>query len=345
MTIFITGGAGFIGSNFIHHWFSKTNEEVVNLDLLTYSSSLDNLINFNKDPRYSFIKGDINDEKLVSNIFVKYKPRLVINFAAESHVDRSIENPNNFIDTNIIGTFNLLKCALNYFKKEHLINKNDFLFLHISTDEVFGELNFEDPPFDEDCKYAPNSPYSASKASSDHLVRSFNVTYNLPTIITNCSNNYGPYQSTDKFIPLVINKALKLDEIPIYGDGMNIRDWLYVSDHCSALTEIISKGEKGQTYNIGAENEKNNNEVVFSVCNMLDKLYPISAKEKIKSYKELIKYVSDRPGHDLRYAINPKKLRKEIKWAPDITFSKGLKKTIEWYLNNQDWVKNIEKKL
>lgn len=344
MTVLITGGAGFIGSNFIHEWFCKNNEKLINLDLLTYSANLSNLKEFKNDSRYVFINGNINDKSLVSNIFAKYQPRLVINFAAESHVDRSINNPSIFIETNVLGTLNLLECALNFYNNKEYVRKDDFIFLHISTDEVFGEINLNDPPFDEDSKYFPNSPYSASKASSDHLVRSFNVTYNLPTIITNCSNNFGPYQSVDKFIPLVINRAIKQKNIPIYGNGLNVRDWLYVSDHCSALIEIIINGKTGQTYNIGAQNERNNNEVVFTICDLLDELIPISGKDK-KSYKELIKYVKDRPGHDKRYAVNSNKLRYETNWAPEIDFSNGIRKTIEWYLNNQKWVKDSEKKL
>ena len=344
MTIFITGGAGFIGANFIHEWFNKNDEKVINLDLLTYSANLSNLKIFENDSRYIFIKGDINDRVIVSDIFNKYRPRLLINFAAESHVDRSIKNPSIFVETNILGTFNLLECALNFYNRKEKDGKNDFIFLHISTDEVFGELNLNDPPFDEDSKYLPNSPYSASKASSDHLVRSFNITYNLPTIITNCSNNFGPYQSVDKFIPLVINRAIQQKNIPIYGEGLNIRDWLYVSDHCSALNKIISKGKIGQTYNIGAQNERNNNEVVSIICDILDELIPISGTEK-KSYKELIKYTKDRPGHDKRYAINSNKLKKEINWEPEIDFVIGIRETIKWYLNHQKWVKESEKNI
>ena len=309
MTILITGGAGFIGSNFVLDWFKKKNEKVINLDLLTYAGNLSNLKDLKNNPDHIFIKGDIKNKELVSDIFDKHKPRALINFAAESHVDRSIKNPNDFIQTNIIGTFNLLECALKYYNLQCIKQKNNFIFLHVSTDEVFGELNFKDNPFNEKSKYAPNSPYSASKASSDHLVRSFNKTYKLPVLITHCSNNYGPYQSTDKFIPMIINRAINFKDIPIYGDGLNIRDWLYVEDHCSALIEILDRGRPGQTYIIGAENEKNNNETVEIICGILDEIKPIPKIEKIKNYNELIVYVNDRPGHDRRYAVNPSKIK------------------------------------
>ena len=257
-------------------------------------------------------------------------------------MDRSIKNPNDFIQTNIIGTFNLLECALKYYNLQCIKQKNNFIFLHVSTDEVFGELNFKDNPFNEKSKYAPNSPYSASKASSDHLVRSFNKTYKLPVLITHCSNNYGPYQSTDKFIPMIINRAINFKDIPIYGDGLNIRDWLYVEDHCSALIEILDRGRPGQTYIIGAENEKNNNETVEIICGILDEIKPIPKIEKIKNYNELIVYLNDRHGHDRRYAVNPSKIKNELNWIPKETFFTGLKKTVTWYLSNQNWVKNID---
>ena len=343
MTILITGGAGFIGSNFVLDWFKEKDERLVNLDLLTYAGIISNLEKVKNNPNHIFVKGDINDKNLVANLLDQYKPRAIINFAAESHVDRSIINPDEFIRTNIVGTFNLLKCAVEYIESKN--EKNNFLFLHISTDEVFGELDFEDAPFNEESNYAPSSPYSASKASSDHLVRAFNVTYKLPTIITNCSNNYGPYQSTEKFIPLVINKAINLEDIPIYGDGLNVRDWLYVGDHCSAIREILEKGRNGQTYNIGAENEKNNNEIASIICGILDDVKPINTGGNIQNYSELISYVKDRDGHDRRYAINPNKLKNEINWRPKENFSSGLRKTVEWYLSNQEWVKNIEKNL
>ena len=342
MTILITGGAGFIGSNFVLDWFKKKNEKVINLDLLTYAGNLSNLEDLKNNPDHIFIKGDIKNKELVSDIFDKHKPRALINFAAESHVDRSIKNPNDFIQTNIIGTFNLLECALKYYNLQCIKQKNNFIFLHVSTDEVFGELNFKDNPFNEKSKYAPNSPYSASKASSDHLVRSFNKTYKLPVLITHCSNNYGPYQSTDKFIPMIINRAINFKDIPIYGDGLNIRDWLYVEDHCSALIEILDRGRPGQTYIIGAENEKNNNETVEIICGILDEIKPIPKIEKIKNYNELIVYVNDRPGHDRRYAVNPSKIKNELNWIPKETFFTGLKKTVTWYLSNQNWVKNID---
>ena len=342
MTILITGGAGFIGSNFVLDWFKKKNEKVINLDLLTYAGNLSNLKDLKNNPDHIFIKGDIKNKELVSDIFAKHKPRALINFAAESHVDRSIKNPNDFIQTNIIGTFNLLECALKYYNLQCIKQKNNFIFLHVSTDEVFGELNSKDNPFNEKSKYAPNSPYSASKASSDHLVRSFNKTYKLPVLITHCSNNYGPYQSTDKFIPMIINRAINFKDIPIYGDGLNIRDWLYVEDHCSALIEILDRGRPGQTYIIGAENEKNNNETVEIICGILDEIKPIPKIEKIKNYNELIVYVNDMPGHDRRYAVNPSKIKNELNWIPKETFFTGLKKTVTWYLSNQNWVKNID---
>ena len=341
MTLFVTGGAGFIGSNFIHLWFKNNNEPIVNLDLLSYAGNFSNLEDFSNDPRHIFLKGNIADKGLVSEIFQKYKPRAIVNFAAETHVDKSIENPDNFIQTNINGTFNLLQCALNYFKKSCKGNKENFRFLHISTDEVFGSLELDEKPFDENNKYAPNSPYSASKAASDHLVRSFNVTYQLPTIITHCSNNYGPFQLPEKFIPLIICNALKLKEIPLYGDGLNIRDWLHVSDHCDAIMKLIEQGKMGNTYNIGGNNEKTNKEVVSLICEILDTLRPISANKKVKSYKELIRFVKDRSGHDRRYAINSEKIKNELKWKAKEKFSHGIIKTIKWYLSNKKWIDNL----
>ena len=342
MTIFITGGAGFIGTNFIFNWFKKGNEKIINIDLLTYAGNSSNLKEYSKNPDYIFIKGDINDKDLVSNILKEYKPRAILNFAAESHVDKSIENPINFIKTNILGTFNLLECSIDYFKSLNQVKRNKFRFLHVSTDEVFGSLNLNQDPFDEESNYAPNSPYSASKASSDHLVRSYNKTYNLPTIITHCSNNYGPYQLPEKFIPLVINNALKLIDIPIYGDGENIRDWIYVEDHCEALMKILDKGEVGESYGIGSSNEKTNNEIVLIICKILDDIKPIISGKKIKNYKDLIKYVPDRKGHDKRYSINSKKLKHKLNWYPKNNFNNGINKTINWYLSNQEWLDKIK---
>ena len=345
MTILITGGAGFIGSNFVLDWYKEKNERLINLDLLTYASNILNLEKVKNNPNHIFVEGDINDKELITNLLEKYKPRAIINFAAESHVDRSIINPNEFIRTNIIGTFNLLKCAVKYLENKNIRKKRDFIFLHISTDEVFGELNFEDEPFNEESRYAPNSPYSASKASSDHLVRSFNRTYKLPTIITNCSNNYGPYQSTEKFIPLIINRAINLKDIPIYGDGLNIRDWLFVEDHCSALRLIIENGQIGETYNIGGDNEKTNIEVAHIICNLLDKLKPLKNDNKVQKYQELITFIKDRPGHDRRYAINTKKLKKELNWYTKESFYSGIDKTVKWYLENHNWIKKFNEKI
>ena len=341
MTIFITGGAGFIGTNFISNWFKQGNEKIINIDLLTYAGNSSNLKEYSKNPDYIFIKGDINDKDLVSNILKEYKPRAILNFAAESHVDKSIENPTNFIKTNILGTFNLLECSIDYFNSLNQAKRDEFRFLHVSTDEVFGSLNLNQDPFDEESNYAPNSPYSASKASSDHLVRSYNKTYNLPTIITHCSNNYGPYQLPEKFIPLVINNALKLISIPIYGDGENIRDWIYVEDHCEALMQILDKGDVGESYGIGSSNEKTNNEIVLIICKILDNIKPIISGTKIKHYKDLIEYVPDRKGHDRRYSINSKKLKNKLNWYPKNNFSSGINKTINWYLSNRDWLNKI----
>ena len=342
MTIFITGGAGFIGSNFVHSWFENNNEKIINLDLLTYAGNLSNLDFFKQDSRHIFIQGNIADKEIVSKVFTKFNPRAIINFAAESHVDRSIDSPEDFINTNIYGTFNLLNCTKEFLKKTNQLNKKDFRFLHVSTDEVFGSLKKTELPFTEDNNFLPNSPYSASKASSDHLVRSFNKTYDIPTIITHCSNNYGPYQFPEKLIPLVINNALKHKSLPLYGDGLNIRDWLYVKDHCSALIRVLNNGRIGETYNIGGNNEKTNREIIYTICDMLDEIRPINSKSSLSSYKNLIKYVKDRPGHDRRYAINSDKLMNELNWKPNETFLTGIKKTIDWYLSNQKWINNIE---
>ena len=342
MTIFITGGAGFIGSNFILNWFKRGKEKIINLDLLTYAGNTSNLEEHSNNPNYIFVKGNINNKELVSDIFKKYEPRAILNFAAESHVDKSIENPTNFIKTNILGTFNLLECSLHYLRFLNEEKRNKFRFLHVSTDEVFGSLNLNQKPFDEESNYALNSPYSASKASSDHLVRSYNKTYNLPTIITHCSNNYGPYQLPEKFIPLVLNNALKLIDIPIYGDGENIRDWIYVEDHCNALMKILDNGEVGESYVIGSCNEKTNNEVVLLICQILDRKKPIISDDKIIHYKDLIKYVPDRKGHDKRYSINSQKLKDSLNWYPENNFISGIGKTINWYFSNEEWLKKVK---
>lgn len=341
MTIFITGGAGFIGSNFVHNWIDNSNEKIINLDLLTYAGNLSNLKKFEKDSRHIFVQGNILDKSLVKEILEKYNPRALINFAAESHVDRSINSPDEFIKTNIVGTYNLLECSLDYCSKLSSLEKKDFRFFQISTDEVFGSLKNNEPSFTEENLLAPNSPYSASKASSDHLVRSFNKTYNLPTIITHCSNNYGPYQYPEKFIPLVLNNALKRKKIPIYGDGLNIRDWLFVKDHCLAIMEILDKGETGEIYNIGGDDERTNNEVVYIICEILDQLKPLNSSSEMKKYSELITYVKDRPGHDRRYSINCEKLKLNLNWSPKFDFKTGIVETINWYIDNQQWIENI----
>ena len=341
MTILVTGGAGFIGSNFINLWNNSRQELIINLDNLTYSG---NINNFNTKPdneKHVFVKGDINDKKLFYNLFDEYNFRAVINFAAESHVDRSIHGPEAFIKTNILGTFNLLECTRDIWGNLDANHIKEFRFLHVSTDEVYGSLKTSEKQFTEQNQYKPNSPYSASKASSDHLVRAYNKTYGLPTLITNCSNNYGPYQFPEKLIPLIIHNALKKKSLPIYGDGKQIRDWLYVEDHCNAICKVLDEGDPGEVYNIGGNNEKTNIEIVNYICEILDKLKPVEKNSDIKSYKELISFVKDRPGHDRRYAIDSSKIYKTLKWKPIETFETGILKTIQWYLNNQDWVEKV----
>lgn len=340
-TIIVTGGAGFIGSNFVLEWLTKSKDVIVNLDLLTYAGNISNLNTMATNPNHIFVKGDIADKGLVSNLFVQHKPWAIINFAAESHVDRSISDASNFIHTNVIGTYNLLEVARSYYDNLAGDEKKNFRFLHVSTDEVYGSLKENDPAFTEESNYAPNSPYSASKASSDHLVRAWFHTYGLPTIITNCSNNYGPYQFPEKLIPVIILSALEGKKIPIYGDGKNIRDWLYVTDHCIAIMAILAKGSPGEFYNIGGNNERTNLEVVRAICSLLDELSP--AVNGLKSYSELISFVKDRAGHDRRYAINSGKIRKEIGWQPKESFETGISKTVQWYLDNRDWVRKINK--
>ncbi len=338
MTILVTGGAGFIGSNFILDWLAQSNEPVVNLDKLTYAGNLENLTSLNGDQRHVFVQGSIGDFDLVSRLLVEFKPRAVLNFAAESHVDRSIHGPGEFIQTNIVGSFHLLEAVRAYWCGLFEEAKVEFRFLHVSTDEVYGSLGKDDPAFNETNRYEPNSPYSASKAASDHLVRAYHHTYGLPVLTTNCSNNYGPYHFPEKLIPLLIVNSLAGKPLPVYGDGQQIRDWLYVKDHCSAIRCVLEKGRVGQTYNVGGWNEKPNIEIVHTVCSLLDELRP---RADGKPYKVQITYVTDRPGHDRRYAIDARKLEKELGWKPAETFDTGIRKTVEWYLANQPWVENV----
>lgn len=337
-TYLITGGAGFIGSCFVLQNV-KAGNNVINLDKLTYSGNLENLDEVKNAPNYVFVRGDIGDEQLVRKILETYQPDAVINFAAESHVDRSILDPDVFVKTNVLGTEVLLRLVKDWWKNLDEDKKNKFRFHHISTDEVFGTLSMDDPAFTEDTPFAPNSPYSASKASSDHFVRAYHETYGLPTVITNCSNNYGPRQFPEKLIPLMTLNALAGKPLPIYGTGENIRDWLHVEDHCDAIYEVLTKGRVGQTYNIGGRAERNNLFIVNKICQILDDFRPRSDG---KSYKEQITFVKDRLGHDLRYAINCSKIEKELGWKPKHNFEEGLKETIQWYLDNEGWVKNIQ---
>lgn len=336
--LLITGGAGFIGCNFILDWFTKNDEPVINLDKLTYAGNLDTLASLKDNPRHVFVHGDIGNRSLVGTLLTEHRPRAVINFAAESHVDRSIHGPGEFIQTNVVGTFNLLEAVRGYWNTLAEEGKKAFRFLHVSTDEVYGTLSTDEPPFSEKNRYEPNSPYSASKAASDHLVRAWHHTYGLPVITTNCSNNYGPYHFPEKLIPLVILNALHGKPLPIYGDGQQIRDWLYVKDHCSAIRTVLADGRLGETYNVGGWNEKTNLDVVRTICNILDELQPRSDG---KSYAEQVTFVADRPGHDRRYAIDASKLERELSWKPAETFESGIRKTVQWYLEHQDWVHNV----
>jgi dTDP-glucose 4,6-dehydratase len=338
MTILVTGAAGFIGSNFVLDWFQQSNEDVVSLDLLTYAGNLENLSSLNSNPHHHFIQGNISDRELVSQLLQKYRVRAVLNFAAESHVDRSILSPGDFIETNIVGTYNLLESVRDYWDGLDEQHKKDFRFLHVSTDEVYGSLNKTDPAFSEMNRYEPNSPYSASKAASDHLVRAWHHTYGLPVVTTNCSNNYGPFHFPEKLIPLCILNALNGKPLPIYGDGQQVRDWLYVKDHCSAIRTLLEKGKLGETYNIGGWNEKANLDVVKTLCGILDELKP---KLDGTKYESQITYVKDRPGHDRRYAIDARKLEKELSWKPEEIFETGIRKTVEWYLANETWVNHV----
>jgi len=336
-TILVTGGAGFIGSNFVLEWVTQSRDRIINLDLLTYAGNINNLSSIKNNLNHVFIQGNITDEILISDLLKHYKPWAIINFAAESHVDRSISNPSAFIQTNIIGTYNLLESTRKYFDNLTNEERKTFRLLHVSTDEVYGSLKNGDPAFTEESNYEPNSPYSASKASSDHLVRAWFHTYGLPTIITNCSNNYGPYQFPEKLIPLIITNALNGNDLPIYGDGQNIRDWLFVTDHCSAIINVLEKGIPGECYNIGGNNEKTNIEVVNIICSLLDELAP-KHQNGLSSYSKLINFVKDRQGHDRRYAINSSKIQRELGWQPKETFETGIAKTVKWYL--QKYSKN-----
>jgi dTDP-glucose 4,6-dehydratase len=339
MTILVTGGAGFIGANFVLDWIAGSDEPVVNLDKLTYAGNLETLASVQGDARHVFVQGDIGDRALVEKLLAEHQPRAVVNFAAESHVDRSIHGPGDFVQTNIVGTFNLLESVRGYWSALPDGQKAAFRFLHVSTDEVYGSLSKDDPAFAETNRYEPNSPYSASKAASDHLVRAWHHTYGLPVLTTNCSNNYGPYHFPEKLIPLMIVNALAGKNLPVYGDGMQIRDWLYVKDHCSAIRRVLEAGRLGETYNVGGWNEKPNIEIVNTVCKLLDELRP---KADGTSYATQISYVTDRPGHDRRYAIDARKLEAELGWKPAETFETGIRKTVEWYLANPEWVANVQ---
>ena len=350
--ILVTGGAGFIGSNFVLDWLAQSDEPVVNLDKLTYAGNLANLVTLDGDSRHIFIQGSIGDFALVARLLSEHQPRAIVNFAAESHVDRSIHGPEDFIQTNIVGTFHLLEAVRGYWQSladepvrqecerssGEVSSKQSFRFLHVSTDEVYGSLATNDPAFSESNRYEPNSPYSASKAASDHLVRADHHTSGVPVLTTNCSNNYGPYHFPEKLIPLVIHNALAGKPLPIYGDGQQIRDWLYVKDHCSAIRRVLEAGTTGEVYNVGAWNEKANLDVVLTLCAMLDELRPRSDG---KSYKAQITYVKDRPGHDRRYAIDAGKIERELGWKPAETFDTGIRKTVRWYLDNPAWVENV----
>jgi len=336
--IFTTGSAGFIGSNFVLDWFAQSDEPVINLDKLTYAGNLENLASLKDNPAHKFVKGDIGDVELVSALLKEHKPRAVVNFAAESHVDRSIHGPEDFIQTNVVGTFHLLEAVRAYWNGLGEQDKTAFRFLHVSTDEVYGSLAKDDPAFSETNRYEPNSPYSATKAASDHLVRAYHHTYGLPVLTTNCSNNYGPYHFPEKLIPLCIHNALALKPLPIYGDGQQIRDWLYVKDHCSAIRRVLEAGRVGEVYNVGGWNEKANLDVVHTLCTILDELSP---RADGQSYKTQITFVPDRPGHDRRYAIDATKLERELGWKPAETFETGIRKTVQWYLDNQAWVGNV----
>jgi dTDP-glucose 4,6-dehydratase len=335
--VFVTGAAGFIGANFIVDWLALRSDPVLNLDKLTYAGNLENLASLAGKPSHLFVHGDIGDRPLIASLLRDYRPAAIVNFAAESHVDRSIHGPGEFITTNVVGTFALLQEVLDYWR-EVLHEDPSFHFLHVSTDEVYGSLGPTDPAFTESTPYAPNSPYSASKAASDHLVRAWHHTYGLPTLTTNCSNNYGPYQFPEKLIPLMIHNALAGNPLPVYGDGQNVRDWLYVGDHCDAIRLVLEKGRPGETYNIGGRCEMKNIDVIHTVCDVLDELRPHTGGG---SYRDLITFVKDRPGHDRRYAVDCSKIERELGWRPKATFDSGIRKTVQWYLDNQTWVQHV----
>lgn len=335
--ILVTGGAGFIGSNFVIDWLKHGLDDIVVVDSLSYAGNLENLASLESDPRLVFVQADVCDRDAINALLDKHRPRALIHFAAESHVDRSILGPDEFIRTNINGTFNLLEAARRYWGGMGAPASSAFRFLHVSTDEVFGSLRADDPAFSETTAYAPNSPYSASKAASDHLVRAYHHTYGLPTLTTNCSNNYGPYQFPEKLIPLVILNALDGRSLPVYGDGLNVRDWLYVGDHCSAIRRVLESGAVGETYNIGGKNEMRNIDVVHTVCNILDRARPKASG----SYAEQITFVRDRPGHDRRYAIDARKIERELGWTPEETFQTGIERTVQWYLGHADWIAHV----
>lgn len=337
-SILVTGGAGFIGSNFILQWLTSERSGVINLDKLTYAGNPANLSSLSTDRRYRFLQGDICDREMLAELLIRHRPRAIVHFAAESHVDRSIHGPDDFIRTNVNGTFSLLEEARAYWSGLSGTDRDDFRFLHVSTDEVYGSLGPEDPAFTEKTQYAPNSPYSASKAASDHLTRAYFHTYGLPVVTTNCSNNYGPFQFPEKLIPLVILHAMDGKAIPVYGDGQNVRDWLYVADHCEAIRIVLAHGKTGETYNVGGRNELKNLEVVETICATLDELRP---HDPVVPHKKLIKFVTDRPGHDRRYAMDTVKIEKELGWAPRESFASGIRKTVEWYLQNPGWIESV----
>jgi len=338
MTILVTGGAGFIGANFVEGWFAERDEPMVNLDKLTYSGNLENLAGQSRNEAHIFVRGDIGDTILINWLLDQYKPRAVVNFAAESHVDRSIKGPETFVETNIVGVYNLLEAVRDYWNGLEGAARDGFRFLHVSTDEVYGTLGPGDPAFGEDHPYRPNSPYSATKAASDHLVRAWHHTYGLPVLTTNCSNNYGPYQFPEKLVPLMIRNCLAGEALPVYGDGLQVRDWLYVADHCDALRRVLDAGRVGTVYNIGGDCERTNMKVVETLCASLDRLRPSAGG---CSYRDLITHIADRPGHDRRYAVDASKIKAELGWAPTESFETGIERTIAWYLDNQAWCEHV----